>query len=206
MKLLLIGWNALKEHAGLPTMSGMPRSDRPLLAVLIAAVVFVGAASAVAVIRSGAGSWMRSDAGAVVRVAPGPTAVAAPAPVPSFASESPPATSGGRAEIQQTSKGTACHNTGMESEYGSYPLAKCRMWQRSAGLLSGDILAKGGTTVTCQRDLDRPNPQFWTGQFNTWWVWTTSDTGTWDWFPETAVAGGISGQPMNGVALCRDTV
>ena len=195
--------------------------------MLITAVLFVSAIVAVAVVRSGAGSWMRTDASAIVaepdaavRVAPEPAAVEPPAaigtgytapveeraPVLASASEGPPAISGGRAEIQQTSTGTACRSTAMESEYGSYPLAKCRMWQRSTGLLSGETLAKGGTTVTCQRDLDRPNPPYRTGQFNTWWVWTTSDTGTWDWFPQTAVAEGASGQPINGIALCRVTV
>ena len=47
-------------------MRAMPRSDRPLLAVLIAAVVFVSAVAAVAVVRSGAGSWLHAEAGAVV--------------------------------------------------------------------------------------------------------------------------------------------
>ena len=200
-------------------MSAMPRSDRPLLAVLIAAVVFVSAVAAVAVVRSGAGSWLHAEAGAVVaepdaslRAAREPDApsrgrnadpVEEPA-APTPASEGPPAIAGDRPQIQQASAGTACRSTRMESEYGSYPLAKCRMWQRSTGLLSGETLAKGGTTVTCQRDLDRPNPQYTTGHSNTWWIWTKSDAGTWDWFPESAVAEGASDQPINGIALCRD--
>jgi hypothetical protein len=208
-----------------------PRSDRSLLAMLIAAIMFVSAFAASAVVRSGSGSWLRGEADAVgvepdatPRFSPEPnavqpiavepivatgigytTSVGDPSPVPTFAAEGRPGISDGQAEIQQTSRGTACRSTAMPSEYGSYPLARCRMWHRSKGLLSGETLAKGGTTVTCQRDLDRPNPQYRTGQFNTWWVWTTSDTGTWDWFPQTAVAEGVSGQPINGIALCRDS-
>ena len=192
--------------------------------MLIAAVVIVSVVVAFAVVRSGFSSWTRAQAGTVVPDRPSswssppessrvePTAavetahatpVAELSPVRAIARDDPPATYGGRAEIQQTSVGTACRGTAMESEYGSYPLAKCRMWQRSAGLLSGETLAKGSATVTCQRDLARPNPQYTTGQSNTWWIWTKSDAGTWDWFPETAVAEGTSDQPINGIALCR---
>jgi hypothetical protein len=123
--------------------------------------------------------------------------------VPKPDASDPPAVSGGTVEIQRTSEGTGCRATSMDSEYGHYPLAKCRMWQRSIGLLSGKALAKGGTTVTCQRDLGRPNPQYTTGRSSTWWIWTKSDAGTWDWFPATAVAEGASDQPINGIALCR---
>ncbi len=193
--------------------------------MLVIALVTVGVVAAFAVIRSGSSSWARPSAEAMVperdagvqdaseRSSVGPTAGAGTAyvkpagpvsPVSHGARENPPARSSDRAEIQQTSNGQACRITTMESEYGSYPLARCRMWQRSVGLLSGETLAKGGTSVTCQRDLGRANPQYTNGQSNTWWIWTKSDAGTWDWFPQTAVAEGVSDQPINGIALCHD--
>jgi hypothetical protein len=192
---------------------------------LVAALIAVSVIAAFAVVRSGSSSWARPSTDAVVpergvgvrdasgrsplSPAAGPeTAYVKPAgqtsPVSHVAREDPPARSGERAQVQQTSAGQACRITTMESEYGSYPLARCRMWQRSVGLLSGETLAKGGTSVTCQRDLGRANPQYTNGQSNTWWIWTKSDAGTWDWFPQTAVAQGVSDQPINGIALCHD--
>jgi len=78
------------------------------------------------------------------------------------------------------------------------------MWRRSEGLISGERLAKGSTTVTCQRNLALDNPIYKAGQTNTWWVWAQSDEAAWDWFPETAVGEGVSDQPINGIALCQD--
>lgn len=108
------------------------------------------------------------------------------------------------AQVVRGSDGAACTPLRARSDYGDYPMAQCKMWQRSEGLLTGETLGKGAKKLTCQRDLDADNPVFKSGQTNTWWAWTTSDDGTWDWFPETAVAQGAPDQPINGIARCQD--
>ncbi len=101
------------------------------------------------------------------------------------------------------SAGDPCAKTTEAERYGRYPLARCTLWQNTKGRLTGARASKGPKKITCQRDLGRRNPTYTKGQANTWWVWTTSDAGRWDWFPETAVAEGASNQPINGIALCR---
>jgi len=98
--------------------------------------------------------------------------------------------------------GKACR-TSSRAIAGGYPAATCRFWKKSEGLLSGESLATGSQRIACQRDLDIENPVYTAKQTNTWWLWTTSDKDTWDWFPATAVAEGASDQPINGVALCE---
>lgn len=127
------------------------------------------------------------------------------APAPAPAASDPPATDGARAETVTTSPGAACRTTDDQSPYGAYSTAVCRIWQPTDGLLTGGSLAVGPADVTCQRDLDLDNPVYRKGQTNTWWVWTLSDQGSWDWFPETAVTEGVSDQPINGITLCADT-
>ena len=107
-------------------------------------------------------------------------------------------------EVVNDSGGKACQTTNATSDYGDYPVARCNLWKSADGLLSDETIRKGIARITCQRDLERDNPIYTPGQTNTWWVWTTSENGTWDWFPETAVAEGVSDQPINGIALCDD--
>jgi hypothetical protein len=87
--------------------------------------------------------------------------------------------------------------------YGGYPAASCDLWKTPVGLLHEEPITKGSRRVACQRDLDVDNPVYTPKQTNTWWIWTTSETGTWDWYPETAIEQGASDQPVNGVALCH---
>lgn len=101
------------------------------------------------------------------------------------------------------SEGNACRTSDDATIAGGYPAATCRFWKKSGGLLTGESLGTGTQRIACQRDLDIENPVYTAKQTNTWWMWTTSDDGTWDWFPATAVAEGASGQPINGVALCE---
>ncbi len=109
----------------------------------------------------------------------------------------------GETEVVRTSDGTACRISDTALVYGGYPAASCNLWQRAKGLRTGELAKKGAKRVACQRNLGRENPVYKQGQVNTWWVWTTSTSGTWDWFPETAVAEGASSQPINGIALCH---
>lgn len=81
-------------------------------------------------------------------------------------------------------------------------MANCSFWKSSTGLLSGEAASKGQIVVACQRDLGQANPVYTAKQTNTWWVWTTSDAGSWDWFPETAVSQGAPDEPINGIAVC----
>jgi uncharacterized membrane protein YhaH (DUF805 family) len=116
----------------------------------------------------------------------------------------PPSRVGDRAKIVRTSDGTSCRTTKLQGGYGTYRLASCKLWQVADGLISGEAARKGAKQITCQRNLGVSNPVYKAGQTNTWWVWTTSNRGTWDWFPETAVAEGASNEPINGIALCQD--
>lgn len=115
-----------------------------------------------------------------------------------------PARSPASVTVVRGAAGKACSTSTSRSDYGDYPLARCTLWRASEGLLHGETSSRGPREVTCQRDLGRENPVFRRGQTNTWWVWTTSDDGTWDWYPETAVAQGASDQPINGIAQCQD--
>ena len=109
----------------------------------------------------------------------------------------------GSVSIVTGSAGDSCVIGSALSSWGGYPLASCRTWKASSGLLTGSALSRKDLTITCQADLGEQNPIFTAGQTNTWWVWTQADTGTWDWFPETAIAQGASDQPVNGVARCQ---
>ena len=104
--------------------------------------------------------------------------------------------------VMDHADGKACR-TSSKVVAGGYPSATCRFWKKSQGLLSGEPLATGSQRIACQRDLDIENPVYTAKQSNSWWLWTTSDDDTWDWFPATAVAEGASDQPINGVALCE---
>ena len=87
--------------------------------------------------------------------------------------------------------------------YGGYPVAYCDLWKETTGLQTGESVAKGEKRVACHRDLGEDNPTYTKNQSNTWWVWARSTSGTWDWFPETAVKQGASDQPINGIAICH---
>lgn len=105
--------------------------------------------------------------------------------------------------VQSSSSGSACSATSRQSSWGSYPVGECRTWKPSTGLISGASLSTGTIAITCQADLRESNPIYTANQTNTWWFWAQADNGTWDWFPETALAQGASNQSVNGVALCR---
>jgi hypothetical protein len=135
---------------------------------------------------------------------PEPTATPSETPFEEPSPDDPPEPFPTEVSVVRGSGGADCSSLETRSDYGDYPLARCTMWQRSEGLLHEEPLSKGAERVTCQRDLGRDNPTFKAGQTNTWWVWTTSDDGTWDWYPETAVSQGLSDQPINGIARCQD--
>lgn len=118
--------------------------------------------------------------------------------------QDPPSKDGADASVVRSSAGSRCTTLDEKSSWGGYPLARCTLWQPADGHLYGESVSKGATTVTCQRDLGVQNPVYKEGQNNTWWVWATSDVGTWDWYPETAVQQGVADQPINGIALCKD--
>jgi len=108
-----------------------------------------------------------------------------------------------RTKVVRDSAGTACRTAETKTVYGGYPVAYCDLWKQTTGLQTGESVAKGAKRVACQRDLGKDNPTYTKNQSNTWWVWARSSSGTWDWFPETAVKQGASDQPINGIALCH---
>lgn len=105
--------------------------------------------------------------------------------------------------VVTSSGGDACTTAGGLSGWGAYPAANCRTWKESSGLRTGATLSRKNLSITCQADLQEENPVYTAGQRNTWWVWTQADNGTWDWFPETAIAQGATNQPINGIARCQ---
>jgi hypothetical protein len=133
-----------------------------------------------------------------------PPRTQAPPPVPrERTGREQPSRSPGLVSIVTGSAGKSCATSTDLSGWGGYPLAGCRTWKESSGLLTGATLSKKDLTITCQADLQEQNPVYTVGQTNTWWVWTQADNGTWDWFPETAIAQGASNQPVNGIARCH---
>lgn len=98
--------------------------------------------------------------------------------------------------------GTACRSSTGEL-FGGYPAASCDLWKTPRGLLHNQQIDKGAKRVACQRDLGITNPKYLEKQSNTWWIWSRSESGTWDWYPETAIKQGASDQPVNGVAICH---
>ena len=108
-----------------------------------------------------------------------------------------------RTKVVRDSAGTACQTSETKTVYGGYPVAYCDLWKPADGLRTGAKAVKGPKRVACQRDVGEDNPTYTRNQSNTWWVWARSSSGTWDWFPETAVKQGASDQPINGIALCH---
>jgi hypothetical protein len=84
-----------------------------------------------------------------------------------------------------------------------YSKVTCHTGHSSRGLQGDGVLGVGSQWVLCQQDLQQTNPVFQTGQTNSWWFWTLSDNGIWDWFPETALKEGVSDNPVNGIPLCN---
>ena len=107
------------------------------------------------------------------------------------------------AEVWDNSTGSACTTSESKTLWGGYPRATCRFWKSATGATTGEAIAKGSHHIACQRDLSIDNPVYTKTQSNTWWVWTESTSGTWDWFPETAIAQGESDQAINGIAICQ---
>ncbi len=85
---------------------------------------------------------------------------------------------------------------------GGYSKVTCHTAHPSKGLERKGALGVGSQWVLCQQDLGRANPVFLAAQTNSWWFWTLSDNGVWDWFPETALKEGASDSPANGIAVC----
>jgi serine/threonine protein kinase len=83
-----------------------------------------------------------------------------------------------------------------------YRKVTCHTRHPSSGLHGEGVLGVGSQWILCQQDLRQTNPVFQTGQTNSWWFWTLSDNGVWDWFPETALEEGASDNPVNGIPLC----
>jgi len=83
-----------------------------------------------------------------------------------------------------------------------YRRVTCHTNHPSSGLHGAGVLGVGSQWILCQQDLRRTNPVFQTGLTNSWWFWTLSDNGVWDWFPETALEEGASDNPANGIPLC----
>ncbi|WP_425309205.1 hypothetical protein AADG42_10680 [Ammonicoccus fulvus] len=134
----------------------------------------------------------------------GPVATTTPSPTPrERTGREEPNRTPDVVSVQSGSSGSACSATVRQSSWGAYPLGDCRTWKPATGLISGSALSTGPISVTCQADLREPNPIYTANQTNTWWFWAQADNGTWDWFPETALAQGASNQSVNGVALCR---
>ncbi len=102
--------------------------------------------------------------------------------------------------VSGTSGGRACASA--DSSWEGYPGASCTFWQTPTGLQKGRELTKGSQTVACQADLGKENPVYRAGQENTWWLWVKTGDNSWDWYPETAITEGVSGKPVDGVALC----
>jgi serine/threonine protein kinase len=125
------------------------------------------------------------------------------APPPDTNPEDPPATTTDRVKIVRNADDKPCQNTGEAGNWGPYPIAICNFWQTPRGLVTRERVGKGPKKVTCQRNLGRKNHEYLPRETNTWWVWTTSKSGLWDWFPETALKEGAPDQPINGIALCR---
>lgn len=141
-------------------------------------------------------------------VAPRPTTTPTPSPTPSptkreRVGRDEPTSTPDAPVVQRASSGSACEATSAESGWGPYPVGVCRTWKPATGLLTQSPLRPGTLRVTCQADLREENPVYTAGQTNTWWFWAQADNGTWDWFPETALAQGASDQSVNGVALCQ---
>jgi len=83
-----------------------------------------------------------------------------------------------------------------------YRKVTCHTRHPSWGLQGAGVLGVGSQWILCQQDLHQTNPVFQTGQTNSWWFWTLSDNGVWDWFPETALEEGASDNPVNGIPVC----
>jgi serine/threonine-protein kinase len=90
-------------------------------------------------------------------------------------------------------------STGSVAEYRK---VICHTNHPSSGLHGAGVLGVGSQWILCQQDLGQTNPVFQTGQTNSWWFWTLSDNGVWDWFPETALVEGASDNPVNGIPVC----
>lgn len=132
------------------------------------------------------------------------SAEATETPIASAAIDDPPIkpdASGTAPFVVDYADGKACTPSKSKKLWGGYPAASCRFWKNTEGLKTGESVAKGSHLVAAQRDLGVENPTYADKQSNTWWVWVESDNGTWDWFPATALVEGVTGQPINGIAL-----
>lgn len=142
---------------------------------------------------------------------PAPTTPAPSAPTPSASTRTgdlganpPPSTDfGGEAAVIAGGPGSACRDRVATSAYGGYPAAECKFWKAAKGLEKRGPMPTGQRLVTCQENLGIENPVYTAKQRNTWWVWAQGSDGVWDWFPETAISQGESGNPINGIALCE---
>lgn len=211
-----------------PAASPVQPSRSPLAVLLLVLLVVVLAAAALLVLRARDRAAAGPEIGSPTsdaRGADAPTSAAGPAseeaatpfvdpvtptdeptepPIDTSSPQDPPERFPKTLRVVENAGGMPCSTLPLRSGYGEYPLAQCTMWKRSEGLLHGKTLSTGPKKVTCQRNLDLENHVFKVGQTNTWWVWTTSDDGTWDWYPETALKQGLSDQPVRGIARCEN--
>ena len=200
-----------------PPPAGSRGGKTGLLAGLVAAlVVALGATGFFLLKRTDQPTSAASPSSGAASTVVVSHTVTAPAPAPAPAAPTTPAmnatttaasltsppNAGASGSIVTDSPGTACVQTAAPAGWGTYPAARCKMWQVASGLLTGATVTKGERLIVCQRNLAIPNPVYTPTQANTWWIWMQADTGTWDWFPETAVSQGATQAPVNGVALC----
>ncbi len=149
-------------------------------------------------------------------VGPSPTTATEPVdPGPSTAPPrrrqltDPPSRDGRDARVIAGGRSTPCRALNQPAAYGDYPAARCTFFETASGRLTGERISAGegprneSKKVACQRNLRIDNPEFNSGQTNTWWVWVRSDDGSYDWFPETAIVEGASDRPLGAVAVCR---
>jgi len=133
---------------------------------------------------------------------PDPTTPTSPEQGSTLDSPRRPTEDGISPEVWRESEGKSCATSRSKTTWGGYPVATCRFWKKATGLTTGERVNKGTRRIACQRNLGIDNPVYTAKQTNTWWVWTQSAQGIWDWFPETAIAEGASDQAINGIASC----
>lgn len=105
------------------------------------------------------------------------------------------------AEVIRDSTHKECRSA--RSKVAGYPVGNCDVFRGTEGYETGVYLSKGEVAIVCQRQFpSRENPQYLSGQENTWWFWARSGQ-TWDWFPETAISQGGSRLPLGRIAVCQ---
>ncbi len=200
-------WPPVGGSGAARVQSGRVSRTEPRTLLLMAGVVVLGILVVLLTWRILSTGSPESGTSVAVQATQGSRSSAlSPSPVPGTPNDGhllqPPAEGRGTIAVVAGAPGDACIPS-WRTAWGEYPVAVCKVWQPAVGLTTGAYLGKtDAQSVACQSDLGQPNPNYAAGQSNTWWVWTRADDGTWDWFPETAIAQGSSGRPINGIAVC----